>query len=147
MKLIWGSVAIPFKSGHRFLRKSFPAIYKGKLIVAIPFKSGHRFLQNISRGAFLCAQKVAIPFKSGHRFLQIYWFLHNQYSRLSQSPSNRVTDSYGEEYQVILDGHQSQSPSNRVTDSYARFSGSAARRGSRVAIPFKSGHRFLRGSR
>ena len=139
--------------------------------------------------------RVAIPFKSGHRFLRASMHERAESGAKSQSPSNRVTDSYtvkcecGEELT-----EKSQSPSNRVTDSYqenkkreeqrnqsrnplqigsqiptfegkkyeARASTSrnplqigsqipTRRRPARaaqsfppVAIPFKSGHRFLR---
>ena len=37
--------------------------------VAIPFKSGHRFLPARPLSGIVAAEKVAIPFKSGHRFL------------------------------------------------------------------------------
>ena len=62
----------------------------------------------------------------------------------SQSPSNRVTDSYITAHPDLdPDADQSQSPSNRVTDSYEVDPSSSGEELKRVAIPFKSGHRFL----
>ena len=66
---------------------------------------------------------VAIPFKSGHRFLLKAIREHLGLSQ-SQSPSNRVTDSY-----VAAWAPQKYAPSYTV------------------AIPFKSGHRFLLGKK
>ena len=65
-------------------------------------------------------------------------------TEVSQSPSNRVTYSYENyHFKKSIDHFWSQSPSNRVTDSYLNGSSRCTGGGKQVAIPFKSGHRFL----
>ena len=115
-------VAIPFKSGHRFLPGGKDMKEDWKWIVAIPFKSGHRFLPDVDIDNDF-ALKVAIPFKSGHRFLQDEMFCQNQ-------TSGRVAIPFKSGHRFLLMRKVTKKFRNMLT----------------VAIPFKSGHRFLQGA-